>query len=458
MPQPVTATSGSTSAASDASGLTSRPRESSGSFQDTLGRLQDSQSANPAANPPAQQPSTAAPTAKKNVKDDRQKSESPATPVKKQTQDLNNDKASAKSDSKQQTSGRQGQQRQAPKPQEEPQIDPSVPQEAVLLPEPHPAISEAMHPATGQPQTSETHKRVVKAIASADAGNATPANSNQPPDSSQPVVASNDSQTPQNQQLPQKEQGGAPNVAPVPSPSADSLAIPAPAAKANKLGKQASANPSAVQDSPAPASATDVAAVSQSGTNAAPPAPKTAPDDILAKIGMPNSLVQFHAAATDPQTNAAAPAKAPALPPEAQFAELNHPKLIEAIHGHLLPQGGTMTLRLDPPELGAMNVRVEVRDGVINASFEASNDQTAKLLSHSLGDLKTALEAQGVSVEKLHVSQTPPNHSSSQNPSRRDSDRSTQDRSAQQEQQRREMMRRMWRRLMNAQDPLDLVA
>jgi flagellar hook-length control protein FliK len=423
--------------------------------------LQDSQTANVAASPPAQQPSTAAPTAKKNVKDVRQKSESPAAPVKKQTQGLKNDKSPTKSDSKPQTSGGQGQQRQAPKPQEEPQLDPAVAQEAVIVPEPPHAPPEAAPAGAGQPQTPKTQKRVVKAIASADAANAgtaTPANNNQPPDSSQSAATSTDSQTQQNQQLPQKEQGGASDVAPVPSPSADSLAIPAPAAKANKPGKQASANSSPVQDSPAPANATDGAAVSQSATDATPPAPKAAPDDILAKIGMPNSLVQFHAEATDPQTNEAAPAKAPALPPEAQFAELNHPKLIETIHGHLLPQGGTMTLRLDPPELGAMNVRVEVRDGVINASFEASNDQTAKLLSHSLGDLKTALEAQGVSVEKLHVSQTPPNHSSSQNPGRRDSDRSTQDRSAQQEQQRREMMRRMWRRLMNAQDPLDLVA
>jgi flagellar hook-length control protein FliK len=116
-----------------------------------------------------------------------------------------------------------------------------------------------------------------------------------------------------------------------------------------------------------------------------------------------------------------------------------------------------MTLRLDPPELGAMHVRVEVRQGVVTASFEASNDQAAKLLSHSLDQLKSSLEAQGVSVEKLHVTQSSRLQSSSQN-SQRDSSEQKQDSASQQEQQRREMMQRLWRRLLKGQDPLDLVA
>jgi flagellar hook-length control protein FliK len=142
-------------------------------------------------------------------------------------------------------------------------------------------------------------------------------------------------------------------------------------------------------------------------------------------------------------------------PPEAQFAEANHAKIVSGIHGQLLPGGGSMHIRLDPPELGAVNVRVEMRDGVMTAAFETTNDQATKLLSHSLGDLKAALEAQGVSVEKLHVRQSDRQQSSSGDG--RQSDRQ-QDSAAQREQQRRDLMRRMWRRLMNGQDPLDLVA
>ena len=66
-----------------------------------------------------------------------------------------------------------------------------------------------------------------------------------------------------------------------------------------------------------------------------------------------------------------------------------------------------MHIRLDPPELGALQVSVQMKDGVMTATFQTSNDDATKLLSHSLGQLKHALETQGVSVDKLHVTQGP---------------------------------------------------
>ena len=120
-----------------------------------------------------------------------------------------------------------------------------------------------------------------------------------------------------------------------------------------------------------------------------------------------------------------------------------------------------MNLKLNPPDLGEMNVRVEVRDGVVSASFSAERDQTVKLLSHSLGDLKSSLEAQGITVEKLHVTQTPKDSSSnnSQSDSRGSGSQSQQRADADGKgQQRREMLQRMWKKLMKGQDPLDLLA
>ena len=64
-------------------------------------------------------------------------------------------------------------------------------------------------------------------------------------------------------------------------------------------------------------------------------------------------------------------------------------------------------IRLDPPELGALQVLVHMRDGAMTASFQTSSDDATKLLSHSLGQLKQVLESQGVSVDKLHVQQAP---------------------------------------------------
>ena len=83
------------------------------------------------------------------------------------------------------------------------------------------------------------------------------------------------------------------------------------------------------------------------------------------------------------------------------------------MRGQLLPDGGTMHIRLDPPELGALQVSVHMQDGVMSASFQTSNDDATRLLSHSLGQLKHMLETQGVSVDKLHVTQTPRDQQSS---------------------------------------------
>ena len=120
-----------------------------------------------------------------------------------------------------------------------------------------------------------------------------------------------------------------------------------------------------------------------------------------------------------------------------------------------------MRLRLDPPELGAMQVSVHVKDGVVTASFETSNDQATKMLSHSLGQLKQALESQGVTVGKIHVQQSAKTESTKDRPAEGESDSSqSKDNtsSSQQDEQRRETLRRMWAKLAVGGDPLDLVA
>lgn len=157
-------------------------------------------------------------------------------------------------------------------------------------------------------------------------------------------------------------------------------------------------------------------------------------------------------------------ASAPALAPEVRFAEDNHANIIREMRGQLMPDGGTMRLRLDPPELGPLAVTVRLRNGVMEASFEASTEEAAKLLSHSLGTLKSSLETQGVNVERLNVQHAPKSESANQNQDGgRDGQQGQgrdlqQEQSARQEQQRREMLRRMWRKLSGAGDPLDMVA
>ncbi|HEV8604142.1 MAG TPA: flagellar hook-length control protein FliK [Tepidisphaeraceae bacterium] len=167
------------------------------------------------------------------------------------------------------------------------------------------------------------------------------------------------------------------------------------------------------------------------------------------------SLPQPHVA----QKEIDRPEMSPPVAAEQAFVEANHPKIAMAIHGELLPDGGSVHIRMDPPELGALAVQIVVRDGIVTASFQTSNDEATRLLSHSLGQLRTTLESAGVSVEKLQVQQAPREHFNSNS---RDAERGpgqqAYERSAHDDQQRREMLQRMWRRLAVGRDMLDLVA
>lgn len=147
------------------------------------------------------------------------------------------------------------------------------------------------------------------------------------------------------------------------------------------------------------------------------------------------------------------------LAPE-KFADANHPTIVSTVRGQLLPSGGTMQIRLDPPELGALLVQVSVRDGVIDASFQTSNADATQLLSHSLTQLKHSLESQGVTVDKLQVSQAPRSERADQQNDPKNSQQQGQngfDWERHSNQQRKEMLKRMWAKL-GAGDPLDLVA
>lgn len=141
------------------------------------------------------------------------------------------------------------------------------------------------------------------------------------------------------------------------------------------------------------------------------------------------------------------------------FAATNRDKIVTSMRSQLLPNGGTMRIQLDPPQLGSMEITVKMIDGAMTASFQTSSDQATQVLSHSLGQLKQALETQGISVEKLHVEQTPKDQQAGTNGEDRDQRQSAgQDSQAQRDQQRREILERMWRRLQFGSDPLDMVA
>jgi flagellar hook-length control protein FliK len=56
-----------------------------------------------------------------------------------------------------------------------------------------------------------------------------------------------------------------------------------------------------------------------------------------------------------------------------------------------------------PPELGRVDMRIEMRDGVIHASIHTEHAQTADLVRSALDDLRARLDADGVRSGQLTV-------------------------------------------------------
>ena len=72
--------------------------------------------------------------------------------------------------------------------------------------------------------------------------------------------------------------------------------------------------------------------------------------------------------------------------------------------GRRRPARYTLRLELKPPEMGRVEMRVEMRDGVLHASIHAEHEGAAQLVRDSLSDLRDRLNAEGVRTGDLTVS------------------------------------------------------
>lgn len=192
-----------------------------------------------------------------------------------------------------------------------------------------------------------------------------------------------------------------------------------------------------------------------------PAEPKTGVSSFDRELSATGNNLQ--AAAKQDASQAVKPQPMQNLTPEQKFVQDNVDQVVTSVRTQSLSGGGQMNVRLDPPELGALQVAVKMIEGRLTASFTTSNEQATQLLSHSLQHLKSSLEASGVNVDRIEVRQAPQNESSNSK-SNGDSQQGSQHQrgfdahSQQSEQQRKEMVRRMWRKLAFGSDDLDLVA
>ncbi len=66
-------------------------------------------------------------------------------------------------------------------------------------------------------------------------------------------------------------------------------------------------------------------------------------------------------------------------------------------------KGGTMAIRLDPPSLGDVRITMTITAGRVTAELVASNPHTQAMLNADLAQLRSALESQGLTVDRLSV-------------------------------------------------------
>lgn len=82
---------------------------------------------------------------------------------------------------------------------------------------------------------------------------------------------------------------------------------------------------------------------------------------------------------------------------------LNAARVARGLGQAALQRGGGLTLRLSPVELGQVRIELQVQGTSVQAQLQAETAGARQMLSQHLGSLRQALEAQGLSVERLTV-------------------------------------------------------
>jgi flagellar hook-length control protein FliK len=113
-------------------------------------------------------------------------------------------------------------------------------------------------------------------------------------------------------------------------------------------------------------------------------------------------FLPFAAAPSSLQLNPTSPATGQ----QAAAAPLNPAQVVEQVSYALQlthTSGQQLQMQLNPPQLGALQVDVSVRDGVLSARLETQTPATQQILVDNLSQLKDSLTQQGVSFDRIEV-------------------------------------------------------
>jgi hypothetical protein len=179
----------------------------------------------------------------------------------------------------------------------------------------------------------------------------------------------------------------------VPSRSQDFLPQPPTRVEGQAAATAPSSNISAVAagtspTEPAPTRGQPMAAQTSSG-DAPPP---SSPSSSLAA-----GVMTLDAPTSPSSGGSAAPSGEPPSPAASST------RVIDTMHALAGRRGGTVRLRLDPPELGHLTVTMKMNGGTVQVRLEASSGAAATLLEKGLATLRASLQSQGLTVDRLIV-------------------------------------------------------
>lgn len=144
-------------------------------------------------------------------------------------------------------------------------------------------------------------------------------------------------------------------------------------------------------------------------------------------LAAPHMVVDA-AAPTGPKDHQPAAIQQPLAPSlDASQFEANVSRVIRGMHGTVNQQGGAVTLRLSPPEMGIVRIEMQIDGGVVTARLHAEHESAKTLLTQRLHELRQSLEMQGLTVDRLHVQTLGQDKDAGANSGRQDADPSGQD-------------------------------
>lgn len=231
------------------------------------------------------------------------------------------------------------------------------------------------------------------------APNAVPMTAN--PESSQPMAAITAASTlAASPEKPPTGVSNGPNHGPAAKSSANANNL---AANTSVSSDSASTPGQVATDIPPAAGLPQIDSAASSGEHAAP-AKTISSGSAQAVAGSPSVLTS-----TTPTTQltpggatSAENARAAQDPPPVDRQQLLD-QVMSGLRTKIDARNGQADIRLDPPNLGTLRVRIQLDNGIVSAQFYSDHSVVRGLLSENMDKLRSVLQSQGIAVDRLVV-------------------------------------------------------